>query len=134
MSVDRDITLQPHPIASAAALAEAADSPVKPEEADFYQYESNLVWMNSTPETAEESEADYIDNESQQSQDFDSLDFVLSRGHITPNNLLPGWDDEEEGPWGPRKGYYTQPIRRSGELTTFDERLHEVGASLWMTV
>ena len=98
-------------------------------EADSYQYGSNLTWMTATPETAEESEADFMDNTSQSAFEEDSPDFVLAKGHITPNNLLPGWDDEIEEPWGPRKGYYDQPLRRrSGQLATFDERLQEVGS------
>ena len=55
-----------------------------------------------------------------------SPDFVLARGHVTPDNLLPGWDDEEDGPGGPLKGSGMHSIRLSGELSTFDQRLHEV--------
>lgn len=52
--------------------------------------------------------------------------FMLARGHVTPDNLLAGWDDEGF-PGGPLKGPAgTHVFRRSGELSTFDERLQEV--------
>ena len=128
MSVDKaPLTFQlgrPQPIQEATAT-----HPTEHAECESYQYGSNLTWMTATPETAEESEADYMDSTSHSAFEEESPDFVLAKGHITPNNLLPGWDDEDEGPWGPRKGYYTQPLRRrSGQLATFDERLQEVGS------
>lgn len=95
----------------------------------LYNYGSNLTWMEATPETAEESDRDFMDGDSQSAFDSESPTFTLAKGHITPNNLLPGWDDEDEGPWGPRKGYYPQARRCSGQLATFDERLHEVQIS-----
>ena len=93
----------------------------------FYDYGFNLTWMEATPESVEESEDEAMRrNDSHSPLDDESPTFVLSRGHVTPNNLLPGWDDEDEGPWGPRKEYCPQTRRRSGQLATFDERLQEV--------
>lgn len=59
------------------------------------------------------------------SGDGGSDDFVLARGHVTPNNLLPGWNDAAKGPGGPLKAPAVGAFRRSGELSTFEERLHE---------
>lgn len=121
MSIDK-VLEQPHelePKANLPAMVVQASN-----DSDSYQYGSNLSWMQATPEAAEESEEELMDDDSDSA--LDTPKFVLSRGNITPNNLLPGWDDEEEGPWGPRKGFCAQPLRRSGELSTFDQRLHEV--------
>ena len=129
MSVDKDI-LEALPLSSASTMVtpqEVAVNGINPCEAEFYHYGTNLTWMTATPETADDSEGDFMDNVSQSALDCESPTFVLAKGHITPNNLLPGWDDEGEGPWGPRKGYYSPPVRRSsGQIATFDERLHEV--------
>ncbi len=131
MSVDKVPLLPTQLLGKSLSPTETATQhPAEHHEGDIYQYGSNLTWMTATPETAEENDAEFMDNTSQSALDEDSPDFRLAKGHITPNNLLPGWDEEDEGPWGPRKGYYTQPPRlRSGLLATFDERLQEVGSS-----
>ena len=98
MSVDNGHLLtnqelgRPQPIQEATAMQITEHA-----ECESYQYGSNLTWMTATPETAEESEADFMDNASHSNLEEESPDFILAKGHITPNNLLPGWDDEDEG-------------------------------------
>ena len=130
MSVDRDL-LPPGPMEAAAVGGCLQQQPAgAPPDSEPYHYGSNLTWATATPESADDSEGGFAEEEeSEGGLGCGSPAFVLARGHITPNNLLPGWDDEDEGPWGPRKGmYHSQPLRRSGQIATFDERLHEVGS------
>ena len=83
---------------------------------DYPAFELHDIIEQHMEEAAEDSEMTQAS----------SPEFVLARGHVTPDNLLPGWDEEEDGPGGPLKGSGMHSIRLSGELSTFDQRLHEV--------
>jgi len=99
---------------------------------DIHNTGSTLTWFHATPDAAGKlGEGDYMDQEGQSGFDSDSPDFVLARGNITPDNLLPELDEEEQGgPRGPVKSSSCYSISRSGELSTFDERLHQVTLQL----
>jgi hypothetical protein len=96
--------------------------------ADNHNTGSTLTWFphHTTPDaTGKLGDRDYLEQEGLSDFDGDSPEFVLARGNITPDNLLPELE-EEQGPRGPVKSSSCCSISRSGELSTFDERLHQV--------
>jgi hypothetical protein len=96
--------------------------------ADIHNTGSSLTWLDTTPDGGSKlGGGDHMEREGQSGSDSDTPDFVLARGNITPDNLLPEVDEEEQGgPGGPMKASSCYSITRSGELSTFDERLHQV--------
>ncbi len=130
MSVEK-LLHEPKRRLSIPAVFETVEEGEAPEEA--LHTGSTLTWFRATPYEADrqgDDDSDAMDHLGCRSNSGGaSPRFVLKRGNITPDNLLPEFDEEDRGPTprGPLKGSSGHSISRSGELTTFDERLHEVG-------